>query len=140
MSIEQNKMIARRFYEVFNAGNLDGLGEIVAADVVDHNPAPGQGPGLAGLQQVLGMFRTGFPDMQVTVEDLVAEGDRVLVRNRAQGTHNGAFLGIPPTGKPVDFAAMDLYRMADGKIVEAWHLEDLLTMMMQVGAMQPPGG
>jgi predicted ester cyclase len=107
---------------------------------MDHNPAPGQGPGLAGLKQVLGMFRTGFPDLQVTVEEVVAEGDKCMLRLRARGTHHGAFLGIPPTGKPVDFPAIDLYRMADGKIVEAWHLEDLLTMMMQVGAMQPPGG
>ena len=140
MSVEQNKMIARRFYDLFNTGNLDGLAEIVTADVMDHNPAPGQAAGFAGLKQVLGMFRAGFPDLQVTVEDVLAEGDKCLLRLRARGTHNGAFLGIPPTGKPVDFPAMDLYRLADGKIVEAWHLEDLLTMMMQVGAIPPPGG
>jgi len=140
MSVEQNKMIARRFYEVFNSGNLDGLDEIVAADMVDHNPVPGQGPGLEGLKPVLMMFRAGLPDMTVTVEDAVAEEDKCVVRNQARGTHTGSMMGIPPTGKPVDFMAIDIYRIVDGKIVEAWHVEELLTMMMQVGAMQPPGG
>ena len=69
MSVEQNKMIARQFYELFNAGNLDDIAAISAADMVDHNPATGQAPGFAGLKQVLGMFRAGFSDLQVTVEE-----------------------------------------------------------------------
>lgn len=137
---EANKALARRFYDGFNQGNFDAFNTFIATDFVDHNPVPGQAPGLKGLKDVMGIFRGGFPDMRVTPEDLIAEGDKVVVRSSARGTNTGAFMGIPPSGKHVEIAAIDVWRVRDGKLAEAWHIEELLQMMMQIGVVQMPSG
>ncbi len=139
MSTEQNKAAARKFYELFNARDLDGLKEIVASDMVDYQPIPGQPAGLEGLQYAFRVFLQGFPDMQVTIEEQVAEGDKVVQRSTAHGTNTGAMMGIPPTGKTVEITATDEYQFEDGKIVAGWHVEDLLGMMQQIGVI-PTGG
>lgn len=130
--VTDNKALASRFYEVFNQGNFDALDEFVASDYVDHNPAPGQAAGREGLKQALIPFKKAFPDMQIRVEDAIAEGDRVVMRLKAVGTHQGEFLGNSPTGKRVEIDAIDIWRAAGGKLVEAWHLEDLLGLMQQL--------
>jgi steroid delta-isomerase-like uncharacterized protein len=140
MSTEQNKAVVRRFFELFNQGDITAMGEVYAPDVVDHNPAPGQGPGLEGIQQILGLFRAGLPDIVVTVDNMIAEADLVVTRQTARGTQTGAFLGVPPTGKPVTMSAQDMYRVAGGKVVEAWHIEDLLGTLQQLGAIPAPAG
>jgi steroid delta-isomerase-like uncharacterized protein len=137
---EANKALVRRFYDAFNKGDLDALDAFVALDVVDHNPLPGQGPGLKGLKEAMGQFHAGFPDIRVRNEDLLAEGNKVVVRSVARGTNTGSMLGMPPTGKPVEIGAIDIFVVKDGKVVEAWHVEELLQMMMQLGVVPAPGG
>lgn len=135
MSSEANKGVVGRFYDAFNRHDLAALDEIVADAYVDHNPGPGQAPGREGLKQVFSLFQAAFPDLHIVVDNLVAEGERVISRQTASGTHSGEFLGLLPTGKHVKFIAMDEHRVANGRIVETWHLEDLLGLMYQLGAM-----
>lgn len=135
MTAEENKRIARTFYEVFNQGDLGALSDFVDRDFVDHNPVPGQSPGLEGLKQALVSFRAGFPDMSVSLEDAVAEGDRVATRARARGTHRGDFIGIPATGRRVDFGDITMWRIANGRLAEAWYVQDVAGLMMQLGVM-----
>lgn len=136
-SQDDNKALVRKFYDLFNSGNIDGLDAIVAADVVDHNPSPGQAAGLPGLKQSLQFFRSVLPDMNVKIEDLIAEGDKVVDRVTGTGTQKGQFLSIPPTGKQVSLPAIDIYRIANGKIVEVWHIEDLFGLMAQLAPAAP---
>lgn len=135
MSGEENKAIVRRFYDEWNKGSLQGVYDLFSEDVVDHNPGPGQGAGKAGLKQALEIFRNAFPDSQIAIEQLVAEGDKVVDHATFRGTHTGDLFGVPPTGKPVIIHASDVYRIADGKIVELWHIEDIVGIMQQIGAM-----
>jgi len=132
---EQNKAIARRTYELFNAHNLDALDEVVAPNIVDRNPSPGQAPGLEGVKQFFSMLYTAFPDFHITVEDLIAEGDKVVARVRVNSTHQGEFMGIPPTGKPVTQTGIDILRLAGGKAVERWGEFDTFGLMQQLGVI-----
>ncbi len=135
MSAEENKTIVRRFYEEWNKGNMQGVFDLFSDDVVDHNPTPGQPSGKAGVIQSLEIFHNAFPDSQLALEQLIADGDKVVDHASLRGTHTGSLLGIPPTGKPVLIEASDVYRIANGKIVEIWHIEDILGIMQQIGAI-----
>lgn len=121
-------------YRAFNTGDVEILDEVVAEDFVDHMALPGTSPGLDGLREAVMIFRTGLPDMNITVGAVVVEGDLVAVRQVTTGTHRGTFLGVPATGTEISFAAFDMYRVRDGLIVESWHVEDLLSALEQVGA------
>jgi predicted ester cyclase len=138
---EENKAISRRLYEeLVSQGNLSVADELVAAGFVDHNPTgPGFATGPEGIKQVFTMFRSAFPDLQFTIEDQVAEGDKVVSRLTARGTHQGELMGIPPTGKTVTIGVVDILRIDGGKIVERWGEADLLGMMQQIGVVPPPG-
>jgi steroid delta-isomerase-like uncharacterized protein len=139
MSAEDNKATARRWYEeVFNAGNLDLIHELFAPNFVDHDPVNPL-PGLEGVRQVVGMYRGAFPDLHITVEDWVAEGDKVVTRFRAQGTHKGPLMGIPPTEKQVTVTGIDMLGFEHGKISEHWGNRDDLGMLQQLGAVPAPG-
>jgi steroid delta-isomerase-like uncharacterized protein len=135
---DANKALVRRFYEVFNSGRLDDLDTFVHHDVIDHNPIPEQFPGLAGLKAVITMYRTAFPDLRVDVEDLVAEGDKVAVRTLATGTHEGQLLGIPPTGRSATMTTIDIWIVKHGKLAAAWHVEELLYLLVQLGVVPFP--
>jgi steroid delta-isomerase-like uncharacterized protein len=138
---EENKAIARRGYEAINQNNLDALDEVVASDITDHDPAPGQAPGLEGVKQWFSSMHTAFPDFQMNVEDMIAEGDKVVARVSLSGTHHGEFMGIDPTGNRVTITGIDILRInAEGKIVEHWGNFDDLSMMQQLGVMEPPSG
>jgi steroid delta-isomerase-like uncharacterized protein len=143
MSPGEIKAAARRIYETLNtalrAGDLATLDDVIAADAVDHNPAPGQTPGLEGIKRSFGAFRTAFPNLRLTVEEMIAEGDKVAARITTRGTHKGKFLGIPPTGKHVTQTGIDILRIVDGKIVERWGEFDNLSLLQQLGAVQLPG-
>ena len=141
MSTEGNKAILRRGYEeIHNKGNLAAIDELVASDYVEHSPgAPGLPPGLEGVKQTFTMFRTAFPDFHVTVEDMVAEGDKVVARLTMSGTHKGEFAGIGPTGKQITVAVIDIMRFVGGKAVEHWNIVDNLEIMQQLGVVPPPG-
>lgn len=141
MSTEENKIMGRRFVEgiqsFWNTGNFDALEAIVSPDFVHHGP--GLPSDLAGLKQVLPAFRAAFPDLQITVEDIIAEGDRVFDRIFWRGTHQGELMGIPPTGKQVTVQEMHIGRIAGGKVVERWSQWDALGLMQQLGVAPAPG-
>ena len=137
---EQNKAAMRRLVdEIMNKGNLAVVDELISADAVDHSLMPGQEPGPEGFKKLVTMFRSAFPDLQVTVEDMIAEGDKVVARVTTRGTHKGEFMGIPPTGKPVTVPEIHIVRIAGGKMVEPWGIEDNMAMMQQLGVISPPG-
>jgi steroid delta-isomerase-like uncharacterized protein len=139
MSTEENRKLMRRFYEeVMNRGNLDFIDEFCSPDYVEHSPESPT-PDRNGLKQELAMVRGAFPDVHVTVEDLIAEDDKVVARTTARGTNTGAFLGFPATGKVVTIMGMDIVHFADGKAVEHWAMMDDLGMMQQLEVIAAPG-
>jgi steroid delta-isomerase-like uncharacterized protein len=139
---EENKAIVRRFYDEFaSQGNLSLANELVAEDFVDHNPGvPDMAPGPEGMIQVFTAFRSAIPDMRMTVEDQVAEGDRVVSRATVSGTHQGELMGIPATGKSFSIGIIDILRLEGGKIAEHWGESDTMGMMQQLGVAPPPPG
>ena len=139
MSVEENKAVVRRYIEeLWGQGNMALADELVSRDLVDHNPMPGQSPDYDGHHQVVQMFRAAFPDVQMTLEDLIAEGDRVVDRWTMRATHTGNFAGMPATGKQFTIGGIDISRLENGKIVEVWHQEDIISLMQQLGAIPAP--
>ncbi len=137
---EENKAIVRRYVEeAVNQHNLEILDEIFAPDFINHAAPSDQASGIEGLKQFFAMMDSGFPDFHATVEDLIAEGDRVAVRFTFNGTHQGEFMGIAPTGEQVTMQGIDILRIAGSRIVELWGQEDMLGMMQQLGAIPAPG-
>lgn len=140
MSEKQNKAIVRRFVEeVFNRGNMSVADELMAPDFVEHEELP---PGIPrdreGVKQMTTMMRSAFPDFKATIEDIIAEGNKVVIRMTWSGTQKGEFMGIAPTGKSVSIGVIDIIRIADGKLVEHWGQMDSMGMMQQLGAIPAP--
>ena len=138
MSTEENKAVVRRWFQAFNDRDLAAEEAARSADFVAHlpgAPAPLDGEGWKSFS---GAFFAGFPDLRLEIEDLLAEGDRVAVRWTFRGTHRGEFLGIAPTGKPVSMSAVEVNRVAEGKVAEHWVVLDQLGLMQQLAA-SPPG-
>lgn len=140
MSIEENKAIAQRAVEAINAGDFALLESLVAPDGADHAVPPGMPPTRDSAIQFLTMFRAAFPDLHYTLEDVIAEGDRVVQRATASGTMKGEFLGMPATGKSATWSEIHIVRVKDGKIVEHWASVDQLGMLQQLGLAPAPGG
>jgi steroid delta-isomerase-like uncharacterized protein len=137
MSVEENKAIFRRIVEEgFNKGNLAIVDELVATNHVNHTDNV-HGP--EEYKQFITMYRTAFPDLHMTIEDQIAEGDKVVNRWTSRGTHKGDLMGIPPTGKQTTVTGMYVARIIGGKIVEEWGNLDALGMMQQLGVVPPPG-
>lgn len=135
---ERNKALTRRFYdEVFGKKNLNVIDELCAPGIVDHNPAPGQPPGREGMKETMHEYLTAFPDLAVTVHEVVAEGDIVVVRMTGEATHTGTLLNAAPTGKRVRFRALDMVRIRDGQATEVWHEGNDVEVLMQVGVQLP---
>jgi steroid delta-isomerase-like uncharacterized protein len=126
--------LVRRFYEPFRTGDTSIYDEILAQDWIDLPLAPGQQQGPAGMAGQIAAFRHAMPDYDVTHEDLIVQGDKVAVRNTVSGTHQGAFMGIQPTGKHIEMRTMDVHQVRDGKIIATWHLEDFAGLMAQLNA------
>ena len=136
--VERNKQVIRRLYdELFSKWNFAVVDEIFSSEFVSHDMPPGMPRGPEGVRQFYGMIRAGLPDVQLVVEDMIADGDKVVVRWRAQATHRGPFLGIPATGKPVSFGGIAIYRLANGKAVERWVEVGLLRVAEQLRAAAP---
>ena len=134
MSVEENKaLIRRQFDELWNRHDLDVVDELFAADYVGHlYPYPAiQGPKM--VKRIAVMLRTGFPDSRYTVDDQIAEGDKVATRYTFSGTHTGDYQGLAPTGKPAEMTGMLISQVADGKIIEEWLNVDLLGLLQQLG-------
>jgi predicted ester cyclase len=139
-STEANKASVRRFYEeVFNTKHRAAIDDFIAPNHVDHAAPPGTPGGLAGAKQTITMYLTAFPDLHFTVEDIIAEGDQVVVRLTARGTQQGAFMDIPPTGKQATVTAIDINRIVGGKSVEHWLEMDTLGLLQQLGVLPAPG-
>lgn len=136
MSLEENKATVRRFLEEHvGRSKLDLLDELFAPDYRNHGPGPGNPPmGLESVKREAATFYTVFPDLQVTVEDLVAEGDRVAARVTITATHQGELEGIPATGRRMTMTGMEFFRLEDGKIVEDWPMIDMLGLLRQLEA------
>jgi steroid delta-isomerase-like uncharacterized protein len=138
MSTHRNKQLARRLYdEVLNDGNIAAVDELAVQNYEEHDPLPGQGTGCEGLKERFTMLMDAFKP-RFTIEDVIAEDDRVMVRWTNTGTHVGVFLGIPPTGRTVTVAGIDVYRVQDGKLAEHWHVVDQLAMLQQLGVLPQP--
>lgn len=136
MSTEQNKSIVRRWVETgWNHGNLAVVDEIYAPDFLQHEPPPEMVHSAEALKGYVSTFRTGLPDLHFSIDDLIAEGDKVAWRFAATGTHRAAFMGIPPTGKTATVTGMVIFRFAGNKIVEAWVNFDTLGMLQQLGVI-----
>jgi predicted ester cyclase len=134
MSTEDNKNLIRRFYEeVFNRRNVAVLDVFYAPDHVDHTLPPGLPTSPDGTKQAIVMTLAALPDLRITIEDMIAEGDKVVTRFTTHGTQQGTFESIPPTGKRVAITTIEITCIADGKIVEDWGLDDRLGMLQQPG-------
>jgi steroid delta-isomerase-like uncharacterized protein len=136
------KTLAQRFTDdVINAQDLDGaLTEMVVEDFVEQNPLPGQGPGRAGLADVLAGMFAAFPDLHWTLHDTLTEDDRVTTLSTWTGTHHGEFMGIPPTGRSVAVEAWTIDRYRVGRLVESRIIMDVAGMLMQLGIIPAPAG
>jgi len=134
MSTEDNKVLIRRFYEeVFNKRNLGAIDDFYAPDHIDHTLSPGLPVSLEGTKQAIATMLEGFADLRITIEDMIAEGDKVVIRFTTHGTQLGTLGGIPPTGEQVAVSTIEITRIAGGKIVEDWGLDDRLGMLQQLG-------
>jgi steroid delta-isomerase-like uncharacterized protein len=134
---EQNKNLARRAVEeVWNRGNFAVVDELAASDIVVHSSTPGKEiHGAEGIKQFYATLRAAFPDIHFTIEDQIAEGDRVVTRWTARATHTSEFQGLPPTGKQYVMAGVDIDRIANGKVVECWPVADELSLLQQLGVV-----
>jgi predicted ester cyclase len=140
MSTEENKALVRRFYEeVLNQKNTAAIDQIFDPNFVDHALPPGLPGGIEGTKQFFGIVLTAFPDLHFTVEDMIAEGDKVVARHAGSGTQQGVFLGIPPTGKHVTVTGIDIMRITGGKFVEHWDAVDNLGLLQQLGVVPATG-
>jgi len=138
---DSNKALLQRFYdEVINGRNLDLIDELLSDDFVEHEEFPGIPPTREGVRQTFSMFYAAFPDIHFRVDDMLAEADLVAARVTVTGTHEGAFMGIPATGRSVEIAVMDMVGYRDGKATAHWGLSDMVTLLQQLGVMPPPGG
>lgn len=139
MATEDLKALTRRFYdEVLVGGNLDLIDEFTHEDFVEHEEMPGLPSGREAPRVFTKMVRDAFPDISVTVEDIIAEGDKVVSRVRISGTHQGEFMGIPPTGRKIDVQTIDIVAFEDGKAKEHWGVTDRMAMMQQLGVVEGP--
>jgi predicted ester cyclase len=129
-----NKEIARRFIHAFQAGDHAALGSTMVENTTDHNPLPGQRPGRSGVLDTLAMYRAAFPDLTLTIECQVAEGDLIVQNGVARGTNTGPLMDHPATGARAQFAWIDMYRIAEDRITEIWHLEDVAGLLQQLTA------
>ena len=138
---QENKALTRRSWEIVAKGSLetldDALQEVYADTIVMHEPAEDV-RGIEGLKQFVTMIRSALPDLRITLEDDIAEGDKVVSRWRAQGTHQGELMGSAPTGNEVAITGITIHRIEDGKIVEEWENWDALGLMQQIGAVPSP--
>jgi predicted ester cyclase len=139
MSTEENKALVHRLFEEgMNQNQGSVVDQLIATNYVNYD-FPSSAPGRQGFQQVIGFFRRAFPDMHVTLEDEIAEGDKVVTRGYFSGTHQGEFQGIAPTGKQIHVKYIDVWRLENGQLVENWVQMDMLGLLQQLGVIPAMG-
>jgi steroid delta-isomerase-like uncharacterized protein len=146
MSTDQtasHKATIRRFCDAMNSGDAElmakTIDEVAEPDVLIRTPLPVEATGAQALKEVFARLRQVFPDLRVTVEDLIAEGDKVVGRNLVTGTHHGDYMGLPPTGRSVAYDEIFIFRFVDGRIAETWGVVDVFSQMKQLGAIPATG-
>src|SRR6266508_3762570 len=134
---DHNKALMQRFYdEVVNDGDIDAIDELLSDDFREYEEMPNFSPDREGVKQFFAMLRAAFPDLHFAVEEMLAESDLVAARVRVRGTHTGSeFMGIPASGRSVDFLGMDFVRFANGVATAHWGVTDTVMMLTQLGAM-----
>lgn len=138
MSTEENKTIVRRFFEEGpSKGNISAADDLLSPDFAMHVPLPAS-PGVEGINEVITACRAAFEHLNVTVEDMIAEGNTVAARFTARGVHKGNFMDLPATGKPITMTGIEIFRIKDGKIIELWGEANLLGLMQQLGIVSAP--
>jgi steroid delta-isomerase-like uncharacterized protein len=142
LSPEENNTIAKRFFqEAWNHGNFAVLEELTTPETVDYSTLHGHTErGTESFRKIISMFRAGFPDLHLTINDEIYAGDKVVHRWTLKGTHAHEFMGIPATGKSVEFTGMTIVRMKDGKLAERWSNIDMMRLLQELGVVPPPPG
>jgi steroid delta-isomerase-like uncharacterized protein len=136
MSAEENKALLRRLVdEGLHKKNLGIMDELISPSFVNHSAPAGIPPTRDGYRQYVEMLLASFPDIYLDIEDLIAEGDKVVVRYTVRGTHQGSFMGLPPSGKQFSFTGIGIQRIVDGKFVERWEQADTLGVLQQLGVI-----
>jgi len=136
-SVEQNEAVVRQVLALIDERSLDEAFELYALDYIYHGPA-GELRGRDGIRGLWEAFLTGFPDLHSTIEDMVSEGDKVVLRWRIEGTHTGEFMGVAPSNMKITLGITEIFRIANGQLVEAWDQFDQLALMQQIGAIPMP--
>ena len=135
----RNKATFKRFHDAVNTGDVEliskTIDEVVEPDALIHTPLPIEATGAQALKQVWPMLLRGLPDAHITIEDLIAEGDKVVSRNSVTGTHQGEYMGLPPTGKSVTYNEIFILRFVNGRVAETWGVVDVLSQLKQLGAI-----
>jgi steroid delta-isomerase-like uncharacterized protein len=140
MPIDPEHVTRRLIEEGFSAGRLEVADELVAEDIVEHQDfGPDHAAGSEGVKAVIRSLRTGFSDFSLVIEDVAVAGDTVWIRNRATGTHDGMFAGVPASGRSMNITVFDVLRVVEGRIVEHWGVPDRLQALIQIGGMRQPG-
>lgn len=137
---ENKELMHRVNQELYSEGNLDFIDDYIADEYVEHNtssPEPVRGP--EEYRENVRMLRNAFPDMEVTTEHVIADGDKVVNHWTVHGTHEGEMMGIEPTGREVEFSGISIAKMEDGKVVEGWTNVDVFGMLQQLGVVDAPG-
>ncbi|MEV7869776.1 ester cyclase [Streptomyces sp. NPDC088124] len=136
---DSNKATFRRFHDVLNSGDAEAISkiidEVVAPDLLFHAPVPMGATGVQALKKVWTVLLRAFPDLRVEIEDVIAEGDKVVVRNTVTGTHRGEYRDLPPTGRSVRYDEIFIFRFAGGRIAEVWGVVDVFAQMRQLGVL-----
>jgi steroid delta-isomerase-like uncharacterized protein len=137
--MNSNKATLRRLHDAINTGDAEHISntidEVVEPDVLIRTPLPVEATGAQALKEVFARLHRAFPDLHITVEDLIAEGDKVVSRNSVTGTHQGEYMGRPPTGKSITYNEIFIFRFVNGRIAETWGVVDVLSQMRQLGAI-----
>jgi predicted ester cyclase len=143
MGAEEHRAFAGRYMDAINhafaTGDTAALAACFAPGYVEHVREQGPDRGLGGLLAFVQAIRAAVPDARGVAEDVLVDGDRVMIRHAHYGTQQGPFMGLPPTGARLDFPGVEIFRLADGRIAESWHIDDNVRLMQQLGALPPPG-
>jgi len=140
MSQEENKATVRRYWEGFNAHNLEVWDEVCTPNFINHDPGlPVPDADLQTIKEIIGGLQAAFPDLNSSEEDLISEGDKIVVRRTFRGTHKGEFMGVAASGNAVTFTGIFIDRLTGGKIEEQWVVFDALGLMQQIGGVPAPG-
>ena len=141
MAVEDNKAVVRRYFDALAAGRPDLLDGVFAPGYVSHaGSAVGEEEsGVEAIKQFTSLFHLAFPAARFSLDDLIGEGDKVVLRMTVRGRHEGPFQGLPPTGRTIELVAVDTFRLADGRIVEGWPTDTSLVLLQQLGLLELPG-